>query len=95
MTWSQNFYLETSQAKKLSKDFDKNFGLTDNKYKSKPPGNVIKLKSNQGNNFQDLSSILATPHALNNQQNLSSEDEDFQDNENILEDVSKEDELSL
>lgn len=43
--------------------------------------------------FQDLSSILVTPKALDEQQNLSSEEEDIEDNENILEEVEGENEF--
>mmetsp|Transcript_17670 Transcript_17670/g.15586 ORF Transcript_17670/g.15586 Transcript_17670/m.15586 type:complete len:241 (+) Transcript_17670:609-1331(+) len=60
--------------------------------------NSIKKMSNMGVNenkssneeFNDISSIMFTPVALDNQQNLSSDD-DFDNNENMLEDVINED----
>lgn len=47
-------------------------------------------KESTENQFQDLSSILVSPYALNNQQNLSSEEE-VDNSQNILEEVENED----
>jgi len=53
--------------------------------------NNLEEKSPAPSHFQDLSSILVTPTALNEQHNVSTEEDH---NSNILEDVVKEDEVS-